>query len=784
MRRQEAATLLMKVLGPTLIREVDARDGWPMTGQLWDGEGWCDADLYVGVVGPSGRSREDELRMQNPVGGRAIAASDRMLLLLGVAEGASEEITLVSWDPHRRLGKTTRYSLFVPGAVVRLAAEEGWATHSASRGELIVALAPARLPRLLAHYKVARLAGGEPGEPIEMTEQDHDTQDIDLDSIAEHMAALSDGELPTGFGRELSQFEPEDVDWSTNEWLARVAEIQPWLNLDGELLLSNGASNALDTLFASLTDKPDACYRIVDGVAKLTSTGVDALSNRLDTAIQHRDAFNQALEDGGTRSHATHTWRQLWDDESTVTDSAPLEVHASVTTWRIREFRDQAEEGELVLNPSYQRDAVWPDKMSTALVDSILRGIPLPSIILNQRQESDKNEIVDGKQRLTAILRFIGRHPDGVAFARRKSSDAGVEFADFHKDFLKWRKKVNKIVGISSSEEGANFLPFAYKHPSGSRPDDPLSQLHGKYYCQIKNERVTIQGKSEKIQKLFESSATKYELPVILYEDTDIRQIHNVFGLYNRQGKKLNATEVRNAIYHHLPLTRLLLLLAGDSQDVAALAPYLADTEFDFSTIPNMLEGIAVGTSRFNRTKVASWVTAIIMHRVGERKGTIATPGSTKLVEDMMLKISDNPSHPLRSDPACRVVAESLRDGAHRLTSLRTMEAFDEQFNSRGEASEKWADLPTVAAWTACTLAALGGFPFDESLRPAVREVTASLQPPEKQQAKTQWIYLANAILALLTSMGADREVLSQRLKARFDYDCLGTLDVMAALTA
>ena len=617
-----------------------------------------------------------------------------------------------------------------------------------------------------------------------MTEQSEETQDLDLKTIAEHLAVLSDGEQPSGFNDAHGPFEPEDVEWMTNGWLTCLARVQAWLNLDEPLDLEGGAQTALNSLFLSLgATTPEDSYQLSEGVAKLTPQGIDLLLNRLDTAILHKDSFSQEFDDSSSRRQATKIWRALWEEEPTVSESTPLEVHASVSTWRIREFRDQAEEGELVLNPSYQRDSVWNDKMSTALIDSVLRGIPLPSIILNQRKDSDKNEIVDGKQRLTAILRFIGRHPDGVAFARRKSNEAEVEFELFHEDFMKWRSAVNKAVGISSKEEGAKFLPFAYKQPANSRTEDPLAKIRGEYYCKIKEERVMIQGKSEKIQKLFESSATKYELPVILYEDTDIRQIHNVFGLYNRQGKKLNATEVRNAIYHHLALTRLLLLLAGDSQDVSSLAPYLKGTNFDFTTIPSMLEGISVSRSRFNRTKVASWVTAIIMHPIESRKGTLTTPGSTKLVESMMLRISDTHGHPLKSESACSRVADALREGASRLTRFRTMEAFHERFNSRGNATEKWADLPTVAAWTACTLAAIGDSKFDKSVRSAVRDATTSIQPPEKQQAKTQWIYLAGAILTLLKSMGVDRTALSKQLTERFDYDCLATLDTMAALT-
>lgn len=72
-------------------------------------------------------------------------------------------------------------------------------------------------------------------------------------------------------------------------------------------------------------------------------------------------------------------------------------------------------EGFLLLSPPYQRGDVWGPVRQRNLIQSILRGIPIPSIIVNDRMQSrewggDGSEhiaVIDGKQRLTAILKFL-----------------------------------------------------------------------------------------------------------------------------------------------------------------------------------------------------------------------------------------------------------------------------------------------------------------------------------------------------------------------------------------
>lgn len=69
------------------------------------------------------------------------------------------------------------------------------------------------------------------------------------------------------------------------------------------------------------------------------------------------------------------------------------------------------EKGELELSPKYQRNNVWNDKAKAYLIDTIIRGLPIPPIFLRQRVDintkSTSREIIDGQQRIRAILEYV-----------------------------------------------------------------------------------------------------------------------------------------------------------------------------------------------------------------------------------------------------------------------------------------------------------------------------------------------------------------------------------------
>ena len=72
----------------------------------------------------------------------------------------------------------------------------------------------------------------------------------------------------------------------------------------------------------------------------------------------------------------------------------------------IRELFSQEQEGELQLQPEFQRFYVFDDAKASRLVESVLMGVPLPLVYL--AEESDATySVIDGQQRLTSFFRFL-----------------------------------------------------------------------------------------------------------------------------------------------------------------------------------------------------------------------------------------------------------------------------------------------------------------------------------------------------------------------------------------
>ena len=63
----------------------------------------------------------------------------------------------------------------------------------------------------------------------------------------------------------------------------------------------------------------------------------------------------------------------------------------------------------LVVNRRYQRKLVWSIDEKEAFIDSIAKSYPVPMILLAENESVENNilEIIDGMQRLNAIVSFI-----------------------------------------------------------------------------------------------------------------------------------------------------------------------------------------------------------------------------------------------------------------------------------------------------------------------------------------------------------------------------------------
>lgn len=78
-------------------------------------------------------------------------------------------------------------------------------------------------------------------------------------------------------------------------------------------------------------------------------------------------------------------------------------------------FMDRYREGTLVIQPPFQRKPVWQERQKCFLIESILQGLPVPELYIQQKTSPNGRTtyaIVDGQQRIRATLQFIGAETD------------------------------------------------------------------------------------------------------------------------------------------------------------------------------------------------------------------------------------------------------------------------------------------------------------------------------------------------------------------------------------
>jgi hypothetical protein len=87
------------------------------------------------------------------------------------------------------------------------------------------------------------------------------------------------------------------------------------------------------------------------------------------------------------------------------------EIHTDGYPMSIGEVMNLYRDGELEIHPEFQRFFRWSSKQKSRWIESILLGIPLPSIFVSQREDGVW-DVIDGLQRLSTILEVAGELKD------------------------------------------------------------------------------------------------------------------------------------------------------------------------------------------------------------------------------------------------------------------------------------------------------------------------------------------------------------------------------------
>ena len=88
-------------------------------------------------------------------------------------------------------------------------------------------------------------------------------------------------------------------------------------------------------------------------------------------------------------------------------EAARQNIRSDALSMSVGEIANIYRDEELIIRPEFQRLFRWEDEQKSRLVESILLGIPIPSIFVLQR-DSGVWEVIDGLQRISTILEFMG----------------------------------------------------------------------------------------------------------------------------------------------------------------------------------------------------------------------------------------------------------------------------------------------------------------------------------------------------------------------------------------
>lgn len=677
-----------------------------------------------------------------------------------------------------------------------------WDDECESRGDTITLVGMNRLVDAAAQ---ARLAASSPTESASLVERllaagifsslKNQVEEVEMagvpaeleQNIADYLARLSEpGPELEDSGSAPMPFSATEVRFDDGSWRQRLREVQHWLNLTVSLEDEPGAE-AFDSILADSL-----------GLAAPTSrsTLFEELVQRLERALVLREEFWAAMEGdvegSATRTTASTAWRDAWDSEADdETESSTGPIHAEAAMWAITSFVGYADDGDLKLSPSYQRADVWPTVYAQKLIESILRGIPLPSVIVLERRrgtgQGTEYEVVDGKQRLTSVLRFTGKHPRAIEVVKQKSQEWDVPedelLRTFREDYRKFRKtwKQYDPSKLTTELERANQFPFPLRSsdtPSNRNPlTGALESLRGRYYCEIRGKLVSLQGIERPVSYIFEAGHAEYKIPVIVYKEVTAAQVHEVFSLYNKQGKKLNAEELRNALYHRLDLMKALLVTAGDSEHAVEVAPFLADAWDDLKSASENLKNYEIGDIGYKRTKVLSWTAAALMLDGGDG----VTRSTAAHIDAFLQRVlsSKDPKDPLR-DPDRVRAAMLLLD--HGLDAHATPDdVWSKTFRSgKGTGSGKWQELSLVASLVAlCAASAVLEDDLIDRFEDAaseVRQLSDRWGRPRRNQSREQWEWIGFVVGEILRLLNIDPADAHKALVTQFGSSGLKAL--------
>ncbi|QVL30784.1 DUF262 domain-containing protein [Telmatocola sphagniphila] len=89
-------------------------------------------------------------------------------------------------------------------------------------------------------------------------------------------------------------------------------------------------------------------------------------------------------------------------------DEQVAKVRTQGKDYSFNELLSMHEEGELIINPEYQRLFRWPEEKESRFIESLILELPLPPIFVIE-VEGGRYELIDGLQRISSYFHYRGK---------------------------------------------------------------------------------------------------------------------------------------------------------------------------------------------------------------------------------------------------------------------------------------------------------------------------------------------------------------------------------------
>ncbi len=91
--------------------------------------------------------------------------------------------------------------------------------------------------------------------------------------------------------------------------------------------------------------------------------------------------------------------------ESSTDELGKIVSYNVANTVEVLKFK--IDNNEIELKPEFQRDFVWDINRASLFIDSLLIGLPIPSIFLGKSKDDETYKVIDGQQRLKSVYFYL-----------------------------------------------------------------------------------------------------------------------------------------------------------------------------------------------------------------------------------------------------------------------------------------------------------------------------------------------------------------------------------------